>query len=334
MRDDFAPKVKLTLAHRVSNRCSNPSCRRPTSGPGIDPTKHLNIGVAAHITAAASRGPRYDPALSPKERKHPNNGIWLCQFCGKLVDNDEVRYTENVLRQWKASAEAKAAVSIEKPSTLEVGNLIVHSWFVDVINPLLRRLEREQELLQQKKWTWEAPPGHLKYLRPIKDYVISFADTLDQFLGYYPAIKENVDSHDQGRLDLFVACKNLQHLIEKEEPLWKIYLQAKTDDSMTRQGEALNKVFNIDSEREHLEGITQCIVNQSGEMPIHFVYYAVWNKYRDDLLTLLKIPSINLQNQLVEHTGENLLKTTQRLIELLKDTRSQLSLEHREPINA
>ena len=53
MRDDFPVGMKETLAKRVGNKCSNPDCGQPTSGPHEDPAKVLNIGVAAHITAAS-----------------------------------------------------------------------------------------------------------------------------------------------------------------------------------------------------------------------------------------------------------------------------------------
>src|SRR5262249_3112254 len=36
------------------------------------------------------------------------NGIWLCQNCAKLVDNDPVRYSEACLRGWKRQAEDRA----------------------------------------------------------------------------------------------------------------------------------------------------------------------------------------------------------------------------------
>ena len=52
MRDDFPLPTKELLAERVAYRCSNPECRQVTSGPQKDPTKSVNIGVAAHITAA------------------------------------------------------------------------------------------------------------------------------------------------------------------------------------------------------------------------------------------------------------------------------------------
>jgi hypothetical protein len=57
MRDDFDAKTKETLARRVGYRCSNPDCGKLTSGPQEDPTKVLNIGVAAPITAAPLGGP-------------------------------------------------------------------------------------------------------------------------------------------------------------------------------------------------------------------------------------------------------------------------------------
>lgn len=84
-----------------------------TTGPRTDPTKIVNIGVAAHITAAAEGGPRYDPALIPDQRKAPENGIWLCQNCAKLIDNDPLRYTVEILRGWKANAETAALEAIE-----------------------------------------------------------------------------------------------------------------------------------------------------------------------------------------------------------------------------
>lgn len=102
MRDDFSEEVKRTITNRVNNRCSNPDCGIPTSGPQLDPAESLNIGVAAHISAASIGGPRYDASLSPQQRKHASNAIWLCQNCAKLVDNDEGRFPENLIKEMEA----------------------------------------------------------------------------------------------------------------------------------------------------------------------------------------------------------------------------------------
>jgi hypothetical protein len=114
MGDEFSDAVKRVLASRVGNRCSNPECRALTSGPQDDPAKAVNLGVAAHITAASPGGPRYDPDLLPEERSGPGNGIWLCQNHGKLVDNDPPRFTVDVLRKWKTDAEAEARDRVGK----------------------------------------------------------------------------------------------------------------------------------------------------------------------------------------------------------------------------
>jgi hypothetical protein len=111
-RDDFPEWVKEALAKRVGMRCSNPACNQITSGPHYDPTRSVSVGVAAHISGAASRGPRYDPSLTTAERRSINNGVWLCQNCAKLVDSDTNRFTVNLLLEWKTAAEQKAFIEI------------------------------------------------------------------------------------------------------------------------------------------------------------------------------------------------------------------------------
>ena len=112
-RDDFPSAVVTVLAKRVANICSNPTCRKQTSGPHTDDAKALNTGVAAHISAASPGGARYESSISPADRKNATNGIWLCQTCGKLVDNDATRYTAERLREWKRRAEEIALAEIE-----------------------------------------------------------------------------------------------------------------------------------------------------------------------------------------------------------------------------
>lgn len=113
MRDDFTRETLDTLAKRVGVRCSNPGCRKLTTGPRTEPTRVVNIGVGAHITAAAVGGPRFDSGLTVERRRSADNGIWLCQNCAKLIDNDRDRYTEQLLRSWKKSAEGAALSEIE-----------------------------------------------------------------------------------------------------------------------------------------------------------------------------------------------------------------------------
>lgn len=58
--------------------------------------------------------------MTQEERSGPDNGIWLCQTCAKLVDSDPARYTEELLVTWKVKAEALALSEIGRPGPVEM----------------------------------------------------------------------------------------------------------------------------------------------------------------------------------------------------------------------
>jgi hypothetical protein len=122
MSDDFSDGVKRALAGRVGYLCSNPECQAHTSGPQEDPAKAVNLGVAAHITAASPGGPRNDPSFSPEQRSGPENGIWLCQNCAKLIDNDPARFTVELVRKWRVDAEQEAKRRVGKTAAVRIGS--------------------------------------------------------------------------------------------------------------------------------------------------------------------------------------------------------------------
>ena len=147
MGDDFSDAVKKTLANRVGHQCSNPECRAFTSGPQDDPVKAVNVGVAAHITAASPGGSRYNSSLSPEERSGHKNGIWLCQNCAKLIDNDFARFTVDVLEKWKSAAEAEAKDRVGKTATSIIRGQNNSIDTVDALRAVQRREKLDQETI-------------------------------------------------------------------------------------------------------------------------------------------------------------------------------------------
>lgn len=117
MRDDFTDPTKRQLAARVGYHCSNPDCRASASGPQLDAERSVNLGVAAHITAASPTGPRFNPTICSSDRTSIDNAIWLCQKCAKLVDSDLTRFSVQVLQEWKRSAEQVALFNLGKTYT-------------------------------------------------------------------------------------------------------------------------------------------------------------------------------------------------------------------------
>ncbi len=100
-KPDFSGATKQTLAKRAGQVCSNPECRRPTSGPHSDESKAVNLGEAAHIRAARPDQARYDANMTDEERAAISNGIWLCKECARRIDVDEAKYPVALLAKWK-----------------------------------------------------------------------------------------------------------------------------------------------------------------------------------------------------------------------------------------
>ncbi|WP_139428239.1 hypothetical protein [Aeromonas veronii] len=115
-RDEFSEPTKRTLAERVGWKCSFPNCGQITVGPSLsDSSARINNGVAAHICAASPNGPRFDPLMTPEQRKHIDNGIWMCRDHGSLIDSDFTIYSVSQLKEWKLQAENLAHTALSNP---------------------------------------------------------------------------------------------------------------------------------------------------------------------------------------------------------------------------
>lgn len=149
-RDEFPMPVRRDLAHRAGFHCSRPDCDARTAGPSDESERATsNVGVAAHITAAAPGGKRHDTALTPDQRSRIDNGIWLCQTCAKMIDDDDAAFPAELLRAWKVTAEAKAKRELGR-------NVRTDPEFYD-------RIEAEPLLVMFKSAKLDGQSGSIKY---------------------------------------------------------------------------------------------------------------------------------------------------------------------------
>lgn len=199
MRDDFSKATKELLAKRVGHRCSNPQCRKPTSGPQKDPSGVVNLGVAAHITAASVGGPRYDATLTQEQRIDSSNGIWLCQTCSKLIDSDIDRFSLEVIESWKRSAERFAAIDLSIPQAESSGNQLdfakaerlMPTLFEEMRKDLLTYPTVREAVVLSKKWSYNSS-GRLIFFYFFEDHddLEGKFDVLDN-LGFVAKITDN-----------------------------------------------------------------------------------------------------------------------------------------------
>jgi hypothetical protein len=167
-RDEFSPTTKRIMAERVAWRCSFPNCNIITVGPNShDIEKRINLGDAAHIIAASSKGPRADSSIDPKQRKHISNGIWMCKPHATLIDADFKEYSVETLRLWKVDAERIAAENLkalnnqyidDSSTLLQIGTEIIfyacwksvsaNTWTFKLLNPLIGNIDKIKEYVE------------------------------------------------------------------------------------------------------------------------------------------------------------------------------------------
>lgn len=148
-RHGFSASLVQKVAERAGYICSNPSCRKITIGPSVvDPAKSSKIGVAAHICAASSGGPRYDMSQTAAERSGIKNALWLCGNCAALIDkNNGIDYPVDHLRKWKRDHEALMHDCLEGRKRVMLG-LVMTSADQKNAKVILRLLDQKGVLFQ------------------------------------------------------------------------------------------------------------------------------------------------------------------------------------------
>ncbi len=228
-------------------------------------------------------------------------------------------------------------MSTKRPKTqrrrpAKVGERIVRAWFDTVINPLLHGLAWEEKRLSAKNWTWRHQLNQLESIRPCRDMVVAVAvDNLEQFVGRYPAVAENIKFHDDHRSQLLVACQLLQKRLEESEELRALYERVTAPSVLDEIHTSLNELFGPTNREEHIAVLAEYIVNNTGVLPTHYIVSSLWNKFREEFLAPAEGTPVNNQAKLTIRAGNKLLQVVNRLSDLLKETREDLSLEYDMP---
>lgn len=103
-RDNFTQSTKEILGQSVGFNCVRPGCARPTTALNSNTGNISRLGFAAHDSAAARGGPRFNENLTSEQRKALENGAHLCPSCARLVDIDPERFPPGALSTWQKNA--------------------------------------------------------------------------------------------------------------------------------------------------------------------------------------------------------------------------------------
>lgn len=164
-RDDFSKSTKDNLAKRAGCACSNPRCKVQTFFAKQGDDGAVNKGKAAHISAAAPGGPRYNHQLTPEQRKHQSNGIWLCGGCADQIDADEKCFTTEMLQAWKSEAEKVRFDPIPRlisHNNQQMGSILSKSE-IELRDQIINAAKNDLILFKRRHWSFK--PIELNFKR-------------------------------------------------------------------------------------------------------------------------------------------------------------------------
>jgi hypothetical protein len=213
---------------------------------------------------------------------------------------------------------------------------IVRALFDTVINPLLRALPQEYELLSQRNWTWRFRADALELIRAIPLYVDDLTrDNLELFVELYPAGQKYFDIHDKGVGQLVVACTECHAAVKASRTFIEIYKRVIRPESLVDIGiENASTIFGAYPEENRLDVFAEQIVNNTGSLPAYYPISRLWNRYREEFLNVLGAPEVRGTYHNVVQAGQEIRENTLPLLTYLKQQRLELSLKYGEPYAA
>jgi hypothetical protein len=213
---------------------------------------------------------------------------------------------------------------------------IVRALFDTVINPLLRALPQEYELLSQRNWTWRFRAESLELIRAIPLYVDDLTrDNLELFGELYPAGQKYFDTHDKGVGQLVMGCSECHAEVKASRTFIEIYERVINPAALIDIGiENVSTVFGAYPVENHLDVLAEQVVNNTGSLPAYYPISRLWNRYREEFLNVLAEPAVRVSYDKVLKAGQEIRVNTLPLLTYLKQRRLELSLKYGEPYAA
>jgi hypothetical protein len=217
----------------------------------------------------------------------------------------------------------------------QYGPNIVRAWFDTVFQPALRGLASERSFLTRQNWTWRFDSSSLDYIGPLRARLPGgAADNLDQFLSFHRDCELFVNEHDTCVLRLQDECRAF-HVALVESPGLLDVLHEIAIDAPVTLGSDIGSFFGaFHTERDFIAVLAEDIVNNTQILPRHYANAPLWNKYRERIVAVAEEPALAAHKQATMSAGADLVKAVDNLDSVLRERRSELSIEFDVPIYA
>lgn len=225
---------------------------------------------------------------------------------------------------------------------------VVCAWRDSVINPLLYVLWSERDYLMKKKWEWDIYQGGLQGLTYLSNRVYNSGNQ-EEFLDQYPHIHVAMEEYDKCVTHVYEYCNELFEAIKNNDFIRDLYLQAISSESIQQLRDTFHQQLHHHATDEavikelfghsttqdhHLTVLAQYIISNRGELGVGMTTTApLWNTYRDKFCVAPDYPPLLAYKSNADKARNELILSTNTLIDELKKIRTELARQHGVPVD-
>jgi hypothetical protein len=206
-----------------------------------------------------------------------------------------------------------------RPRRRRKGTERAKAWIYSVLNPLMEDLRVENTLLAKKNITWRYQTAEMEFIRQTRELTSPSArPNYDDLLRGVPSLRQKMEERD-GKVGVL-----LQAALE----CWKaltVYFRSQVEHWLKQWKEEGNPYpGGATPEGEFWLLITEHVMNNVAELPVHYTNRAFWSRFRENFLSARSGRSFPQLEQAIFE----LKKANGVLIETLDQTRSHLCEEY------
>jgi hypothetical protein len=213
----------------------------------------------------------------------------------------------------------------------EVSPNIIRAWFDTVLNPLLYGLRGEAGVLSRANLTWRFESRDLVSLVPVRSLLVdAVQDNLDQFLSLHPECVGPMQEHDTGLQLLVESCRELESRLINSKEMQALFQRLTTPEALG--GRDVAEIFGTVLPINRLKALAEYIINNVERLPRYYNTADFWNEHSAEFLSLRDSPEIRPAWEATASATKRFSQEVDRLIDLLKKVRNELSLSAGVPI--
>jgi hypothetical protein len=155
-------------------------------------------------------------------------------------------------------------------------------------------------------------------------------DNLDQFLSLHPECVGPIQEHDKGLHLLVESCRELESRLINSKEMQALFQRLTIPEALG--GRSAAEIFGAIHPDDWLKVVAEYMINKVDKLPDYYSTAGFWNEYGHEFLKLRDSPEITIAWWTTHNLAIQFLQAVNRLIDLLKKVRNDLSLSAGVPI--